>query len=227
MTQPPPAGSIEILLAGQSVIVLDRLTFGRDADLVIGAGDRFLHRVAGEIAQEDGHWTLHNRGSRSPLRLFASDGVHVVLPPGGRTALSAANGTISCRGGVQSYEVSYRLPNAAPHSMPSLPVGGEETATFGAPLTARETDFMLAFAEPLLTGTGERMPTYAEVAHKFGVRPKTVDTTLQRLRKKLADAGVADLASTTALVTHVLANGTITYTQLIESGAVDPAAGPG
>jgi len=223
MSQLPPAESIEILVPGQSMIVRDRLTFGRDADLVIGADDRFLHRVAGEVALESGAWVLHNRGSRSPLRLFASDGVHVVLPPGGRTVLSAATGTVSCRGGVQSYEILYRLPDAAPPPVPAPPSGGDETAAFGAPLTARETDFSLAFAKPLLTGSGETMPTYAEVAHTFGVRPKTVDTTLQRLRKKLSDAGVVDVASTSALVTHLLATGTITYTQLVESGLVDPS----
>lgn len=197
------------------VVADDNLTFGRTGDLVLDADNRFLHRHAGEFTFEGGAWGLHNRGSRGVLRLFASDGVHVVLPPGGQTKLGAATGTISCQGGPASYELTYLLLGA-PDSVPlSTPILGEATAMFGVPLTPRETDFMLAFATPVLTGSGTPIPTYAEVALAFGVRPKTVDTTLQRLRKKLTDAGAIDIGTTAGLVTHLLATGKLTYSQLI------------
>jgi len=162
----PPASPIEIYFGGAHRTASDSLTFGRAAELVINEDDRFLHRIAGEFVCEGGAWELRNRGSRGPLQLFASDGVHVVLPPGGRTVLTAGTGTISCRGGTQTYEITYRLPNLASVLPAPMPTDGDKTATFGAPLTGRETDFMVAFAAPLLTASGEPMPTYAEVAHR-------------------------------------------------------------
>jgi len=89
------------------------------------------------------------------------------------------------------------------------------------PLTAREIDFMVAFARPILTGSGMSTPTYAEVAMQFGVKAKTVDATIQRLRRKLNDAGVTHLSSTESVVTHLLSTGRITYTHLLEQGMTD------
>jgi len=211
-------GGLEILFEQQLIVVDDQLTFGRSGQLVLDAENQFLHRVVGEFVREGQVWHLYNRGAQAPLRLFASDGMHAVLPPSGRTVLSAPTGTISCAAGVHGYDLTYRLHEELPESAPLPASGGDETAIFGVPLTAREIDFMLEFAKPALTNSGEALPTYAQVAHALDVRPKTVDATLHRLRRKLTDAGVPGIQSTGELLTHLLATGKITYGQLVESG---------
>lgn len=210
------SNSLEVLFGETCVSPFDILTFGRAGDVVLDANDRYLHRVCGEFVRDGHRWSLHNRGSQAPLRLFASDGVHAVIPPGGHVVLGAPTGTVLCRAGPRTYDLMYRLAMSST-AAPRLPPQGPETAIFGAPLTARETDFMLAFAEPSLTNDGRSIPTYAEVALAFGVSPKTVDTTLQRLRKKLAEAGVENLPTTSALVNHLIACGKVTYGQLMEA----------
>lgn len=209
--------SLEVRFGAGLRIVEQNLTFGRAGDLHIDEANRFLHRIMGEFEHSGGAWLLHNRGSTVPLRVFASDGVNVTIPPGGRLALGAHTGTVSFAAGPGNYELTYRQTQAPDRAERLIELDGDETAEFGVPLTPRETDFLVAFAEPVLTGSGEPAPTYAEVARQFGVKPKTVDATLQRLRKKLDDAGISHLSSTDALVTHLLSTGRITYTHLLES----------
>lgn len=214
--------SIEVRFGSDLRIIDDELTFGRNAALIVDEKNKFLHRVVGSFTPDAGGWCLSNRGSTVQIRLFAIDGVHVIIPPGGRTMLGAHTGTVSFAAGPSNYELTYRLVHA-PDRAETLPVtAGDETAEFGVPLTKREIDFMIAFARPILTGSGMPTPTYVEVASMFGVKKKTVDATLQRLRRKLIDSGITHLASTESLVTHLLATGRITYTHLLEQSINEP-----
>lgn len=208
--------SLEVRFGVHLSVVTDAMTFGRTADLQVDESNRYLHRVVGEFVPRGAGWSLYNRGSTVQLRMFALDGVHVVLPPGGYTVLGAHTGTVSFAAGPSNYELTYRMVGAPDRADAPVDVRGEETAEFGAPLTAREIDFMVAFARPILTASGLPTPTYAEVAQTYGVKPKTVDATIQRLRRKLHDSGVTHLSSTESLVTHLLATGKITYTHLME-----------
>lgn len=220
--QPTQRGdnSIEVRFGSSLNIVDDELSFGRSGDIVIDDANRYLHRVVGEFVPRGPSWSLHNRGTTIQLRLFAIDGVHTVLPPGGHTMLGAHTGTVSFAAGPGNYELTYRMAHAPDRAElgggARADLAGAETAEFGAPLTPREVDFMVAFARPILTASGQPTPTYAEVAAEFGVKPKTVDATIQRLRHKMYDAGVVHLSSTESLVTHLLATGKITYTHLLE-----------
>lgn len=213
--------SLEVRFASSLHFVDTSLTFGRTADLVVDRSNRYLHRVVGEFTAHRESWSLHNRGSTVQIRLFASDGVHVIIPPAGHTVLGAHTGTVSFAAGPHNYELTYRMAHAPDRAEVATSMGGEETAEFGVPLTARETDFMVAFARPILTGSGMPSPTYAEVAAQFGVKAKTVDATIQRLRRKLIDGGVSHLSSTESVVTHLLATGRITYTHLMEQTAAE------
>jgi len=213
--------SLEVRFGSSLRFVEHALTFGRTADLIIDEANRYLHRVVGEFAAQGDLWSLHNRGSTVQVRLFASDGVHVIIPPSGHTVLGAHTGTVSFSAGPHNYELTYRMATAPDRAESEQLVGGEETAEFGVALTARETDFMVAFARPILTGSGMPTPTYAEVAARFGVKAKTVDATIQRLRRKLIDGGVTHVSSTESIVTHLLATGRITYTHLLELDVTD------
>lgn len=223
---PTPASddnSIEVRFGSDLRIIDEALTFGRNANLIVDERNKFLHRVVGSfVPQSGGGWCLYNRGSTVQIRLFAIDGVHVIIPPGGRTMLGAHTGTVSFAAGPSNYELTYRLVHAPDRAEMRPVVAGEETAEFGVPLTKREIDFMIAFARPILTGSGMPTPTYVEVAAMFGVKKKTVDATLQRLRRKLIDSGVTHLSSTESLVTHLLATGRITYTHLLEQSISEP-----
>lgn len=208
--------SLEVRFGTNLRVALESLSFGRSADLNVDEDNRFLHRVVGTFVFDSSAWSLRNDGSTVQIRVFAIDGVHVVIPPGGHIVLGAHTGTVSFAAGPANYELTYRMVNAPDRAEAPRAVEGDATAEFGAPLTGREVDFMVAFARPILTGSGAATPTYAEVANLFGVKAKTVDATIQRLRRKLTDAGVRDLSSTESVVTHLLATGKITYTHLME-----------
>lgn len=209
--------AIQIEFIGSITTVDESITFGRSGEIAVDDANSFMHRVVGEFRVEADVWWLHNRGSSIRLVMFGSDGVQVDLPAGTSTALTAHTGTVSFMAGPSPYELTYRL-ESAPEVNPA-PIGadtGTGTSPFGVTLTAREVDYMVAFAEPRLTGSGDPFPTYLEVARANHVAEKTVDNSLQKLRAKLKASGVTGIDNLDGLVTHLLANGRITMRHLLD-----------
>lgn len=210
------AQGIWVEFAGRVVVADTTLSFGRRADLSLDETNSFMHRVVGIFRRDGETWWLENVGSAIRLLVFASDGLRIDLPAGTTSVLSAHTGTISFTAGPTPYELTFRL-SSAPDRLTHPPTPGEgATSQFGAPLTAREIDYMIEFARPILSGTHGPLPTYAEVAKVCGVSQKTVDNTLQTLRRKLQDSGVQRIDSLDGLLAHLLATGKLTFTHLLE-----------
>lgn len=199
--------------AGEERVVTSELTFGRAADLCIDPND-YMHRVVGEFFQDGSLWWLRNRGSRIPLTLISSDGKRVQLPPGGIQALTDGAGVVRFQAGPTTYELSYSGGRAG-LSVPAPGDEGFDTLHFDFTLTPREVDFLAVFCGPQFgKSTNRTTPTYSKVAETWGVSVKTLDNTLQNLRRKIREAGVPGVDSADALVTFSIAQGLITQADL-------------
>ena len=216
---------LTVVFIDDAIEVDDSLTFGRHADLNIDDSNTYMHRVVGSFDKRGDTWWLTNCGSSIRLRLIDSNALRADLPAGSTTALTGDAGVISFEAGPATYELEYRLPGAsvAPAPAPTADAMSDEdsavraigTEQFGITLTPRETDFMCEFARPSLMGTGVA-PTYADVATKYGVSEKTVDNTLQTLRRKLKESGVRGVTSLDSLVEHLVSTGKITLEHVTE-----------
>ncbi|MCP4961780.1 MAG: hypothetical protein GY925_21255 [Actinomycetia bacterium] len=201
-----------------------RLTFGRSADLVVDENP-FMHRVVGAFELQGDVWMLTNEGASTSVTLVDDTGRRVVLPPGARAALTAPKGSLRWRSGKGDYTLGYEverppLPNAVPAVHDAPP-----TATLIPPLTGREIDFMVTMARHVLVGSTLPVPTYAQVAHLWDVRTKTVDNTIQNLKAKLGAAGVPVPATTDELVALLVDAGTISMRNM-KHADLDGHAGP-
>ena len=200
--------------AGEQVVVDETLTFGRAADLCIDPND-YMHRVVGEFFRDGSLWWLRNRGSRIPLTLISSDGKRVQLPPGGIQALTDGGGVVRFQAGPTTYELSYSGGRAGLGASWAPANDGFDTLHFDFTLTPREVDFLAVFCGPQFGKTTNRTtPTYSEVAKIWGISVKTLDNTLQNLRRKIREAGVPGVDSADALVTFSIAQGLITQADL-------------
>jgi hypothetical protein len=199
--------------AGEVRTVEDRLSFGRTADLEIDV-NQYMHRTVGEFVRRDGVWRLHNVGSHIHLTVVSNDGKRVELPPKAVQILAASEGVVRFSAGPTRYEIEYRLPDVEVDTDLDPDVSGESTTEFALVFTPREIDFLVAFARPLLMRTDGAMPTYAEVARLWGVSPKTLDNTVQGIKRKLRGAGIARDEPLEMLVSLVVRHGLVTREDL-------------
>jgi hypothetical protein len=208
--------------AGERFAVSDRLTFGRAGDIELDT-NRHLHRLVGEFACRDGVWWLTNLGTRVFVTHVADDGSRSDLAPGASHALTSERGTVRIAVGTARYQLDYEMPEAGARQAPSPLPGDGRTVDFDAILTPREVDFLVTFARPLMEGEHGQMPTYSEVAELWGVAPKTLDNTVQAVKRKMRNARLATDEPLEALVRVAVAHSLITAADL-EWAAFD--AGP-
>jgi hypothetical protein len=202
-----------------------RLSFGRSAELEIDDNPH-LHRVMGEFVRQGDVWWIVNHGSRLFLTVVGADGSRTELPPGGQLAIADAHGSVLVTVGQARYELTYRqpsLPETA--SAPDPPPTSTSTRTF-TEITAREVDFLVSFAKPVLDGTNGPIPSYADVASWWGVSPSTVDNTLRSLKRKLRhDRLIGDVQIET-MVQAVVKHSLVTRADLEWSGLLVGEARP-
>lgn len=219
-------GTLWVDFAGIAQELDDSLGFGRNADLALDEGNRFMHRVTGEFRLVDSAWWLYNVGRSTRLLVFGDNGARVELPPGTQCALPVPAGSVSFVAGPTPYQLLYRTDEAPESAEAILAQGGEATVEFGTTLTERETIYLTTFALARLKGTSAGLLSYAEVAKIWGVSEKTVDNTLQRIRGRLKDAGVRNTETLEGLVTHLLAHGRIGLTTLTKIETEHPQVLP-
>lgn len=182
---------LSVEFAGSTYEVDDSLTFGRNADLELDT-DRHLHRVVGEFRCEGDLCWLHNRGSRLFLHVVADDGTQLRLSPGARVVLPPGGGAVTLQLRGAGYQLDYQVPQQGrrpPEPADPGMVDGE-TMPFELTLTPREIDFLVSFARPVLDGSGPGLPAYSDVGDHWGVSAKTVDNTMQVLKRKLRHARI-------------------------------------
>ena len=183
MPTPPP---LVVEFAEQVTEVGRGLTFGRAGDLELDSNPH-LHRLVGEFVQRNGEWWVRNLGSRLFLTLVSDDGTRIELAPRSGPVLLVRSGVIRISVGPARYKVAYRIGTAPIRARSQLRAAGA-TSDFDAVLTPREVDFLVSFAKPILDGTNGPIMSYAEVAGVWGVATKTLDNTLQGVKRKLRRA---------------------------------------
>lgn len=218
---------LRVDFAGDVREVADRLSFGRTADLEIDTNPH-LHRLVGEFVRDGNLWWVRNLGSRLFITIVGDDGSRTDLPPGAQHVLASACGTILVAVGQARYEIDFEtggvgLPSSDDADDSDVPVGS--TTPFYS-LTAREVDFLVSFARPILDGTNGPMPTYADVAGWWGVSPSTLDNTLRSLKKKMQDARLIRDEKLDTMVRVAVSHSLVTIDDLEWSGLIDGTPRP-
>lgn len=216
--------------AGDRRVVERRLTFGRAADLELDANPH-LHRLVGEFVQLDDQWWLQNLGTRLFITLVDRSGTRVDLAPGGRQLITTSNGSVRVSVGQARYELGFEVQGAVTAPEPSAPSADGATTDFQAILTPRELDFLVTFARPVLDGTNGPLPTYVEVAELWGVSPKTLDNTVQSIKRKMRNARLVRDEPLDTLVRVAISHSLVTTSDLEwaaigDGGPRSSAAGP-
>ena len=220
------APDLTVRFLGEVYQPLRELVFGRDAELALD-DNSYLHRQAGRFRCRDTTWWLENLGSRLRLTMVGADGSLIDLQPGGSSPLLGAAGEISLTAGPTRYAIEYQLERNQARwddTGPFQPVGAD-TITFGPLLTPRELDFVVVMAQGRLTGRLGPLPTHEQIAETWGVSPKTVDNTLQRLRSKLRSQNVGYVQSSETMVEYLVTQGLVTLADL-DWARLDSSAGP-
>lgn len=220
-------GGIELIVnfVGEEHRVSDALTFGRDADLQLDT-NRHLHRLTGAFRYEGDRWWIDNLGSRLHLTLIAADGTRVNLAPGATQAV-LDRGVVRVTAGRSTYEIEFELEGSADCSSTDATTDeaddGTRTVGLELELTPREIDFLATFARPIMLGLGSSLPTYVEVARMWGVSPKTLDNSLQSIKRKFRAAGLSRDPNLDALVSTAIQHSLVTRADLewiqLDSGA--------
>ena len=206
---------LTVEFVGEVHTATDSLTFGRAAQLCIDDNE-YMHRLVGEFYWSGDLWWLRNLGSRIPLTLISHDGKRVELPPGAVQALSGGGGTVRFQAGRTDYELTYRGADSQLASSTAASLTGPgATLHIDLELTPREVDFLVVFCAPHLgQALGGAAPSYAVVAETWGVSVKTVDNTLQNLRRKIREAGLTGADSSDALASFVIVHGLVRQADL-------------
>ena len=77
-----------------------------------------------------------------------------------------------------------------------------------------DVDFLVTFAQPILEGTNRPLPSYRHVAATWSVADKTLDNTLQAVKRKLRNAGLSRDEPLESMVRTVVAHSLITRADL-------------
>lgn len=220
------APRLTVRFVGEEYRPTRELMFGRDAELALD-DNSYLHRQAGRFRLRDNTWWLENVGKRLRLTMVSADGSVIDLNPSGSSPLLGTSGEVSLTAGPTRYEIEYQLERAQLDWEVTTPVVavGTDTITFGPILTPRELDFVVVLAQGRLTGRLGPLPSHEEIADIWGVSPKTVDNTLQRLRTKLRNNNVHFVQSTETMVEYLVTQGMVTLADL-EWARLDEPDGP-
>jgi hypothetical protein len=177
------------------------LTFGKEADLVIDAGDEYLHRQLGRIAYDGSAWWLTNCGDRIVISVEDANGPSFKqLAPGTRDVLSYGEFFVRFRTRVARYELEGSLAERnQPHEPTSAPDDDTRTGAWGeVALAPDERRLLAALAESRLeAGRNAQvaLPANDVVQERLGIRATTYNRRLDHLCARFADAGVEGLVA--------------------------------
>lgn len=214
---------LEVGYRGVTIEVSTGLSFGRTAELVLDAENRFLHGEAGRFRHRESEWLLHNTGAKLHLQLHNAGGHHIELPPESWVRVPVGRGEVRVVAGGTPYRLTYRLdPTGA---TTRIDARSTDTEPFGPPLTPAQIDYAVTLGRHRLVGLRLPPPGQAEIARLWGVTPRTVGKTFEDIRARLRRAKVEGIETTEDLLEHLVTNRLITVEHLIAAG-LDDADGP-
>jgi hypothetical protein len=172
-------------------------TIGRDADLVVDDGNRFLHRHFLGLSSQHEIWLLANVGSQLTATVSDVDGrLEAFLAPGAVLPLVFAETLVRFSAGPTSYEFTIRLADPTFHASEVDEHEGGDTTVGRVAMTPDQLRLIVALAEPALRGTGRAatsMPSSGEAAQRLGWTTTKFNRKLDNVCQKLASQGVRGL----------------------------------
>lgn len=191
-------------LEGEAIEVLEghAVSFGREGDVVVDPGNRFLHRRLGLVTFADGRWRLANLGSRIVLHVHkpAARGA-VGVEPEAETSLPNGTSTVSFAAGRATYALCIDVAGGAEAPEPDGRDGegvGLETSMpgEGVALTPSQHQVLVVMCEPKLRALGRAdwtVPGNDELGRRLFISPKTVEKHVAEVCRRFADDGVQGL----------------------------------
>lgn len=174
----------------------DRLTVGREADLVIDENP-FLHRVFLVLGQQAGLWFVSNVGSQ--LSATVSDGngqMEAFLAPGASLPLVFEHTVVAFTAGPTSYALVLTNPDAT-YQPPTYDDAMTGDTTLGPTRLTRDQRLcIVALAEPRLRGDGRAsvmLPSSTAAARRLGWTNTKFNRKLDNVCDKLSKLGVRGL----------------------------------
>jgi hypothetical protein len=172
-------------------------TVGRDADLVLEADNRHLHRRFLSISNQQSVWLLTNVGSRLTATVSDVGGrLEAFLAPGGVLPLVFDDTCVRFTAGPTTYEFSVLLAQPAFHAT-GVDVAEHGETTFGrVAMTPDQLRLVLSLCEPALRGAGRSstsLPSNQEAARRLGWTLPRFNRKLDHICQKLTTSGVRGL----------------------------------
>lgn len=190
-----PAGVLWLEFCGEEVRVVDHLSVGRSADLVID-DNRYLHRCVFELVADGPVWWLRNTGARTVLSVVDLEGRSATtVAPGAACVLAFPTFGIRFAAGPTRYELTgtiedlERDADLRSGADPSAP----RTLEFGCvDLNPEQRLLLLALCEPQLLdpAAAATVPTNRQASHRLGWSATKFHRKLDNLCAKFARAGV-------------------------------------
>ena len=180
-------------------IPVDRqpFTVGRDADLVVDDGNRFLHRHFLALSEQQGIWLLANVGSQLTATVSDCAGrLEAFLAPGAVLPLVFDDTVVRFTAGPTTYELTVQLADPA-FVASDVDENAQGDTTIGkVVMTPDQLRLVLALAEPALLGTGRAgstLPSSSDAARRLGWTATKFNRKLDNVCQKLAAQGVRGL----------------------------------
>lgn len=173
------------------------VTFGRDADLVVDAGNPYLHRVLGCFVAHGDVWFLQNLGRFIPLRVQDRTSTSFVqVDPGDQLPVGFGEFVVTFTAGTEDYDLGGALSEPTPLELGAA--APSDTAEFGlTSLNDEQLLLVLALAEGRLSGDPDwatRLPGNKAVARRLGWTITKYNRKLDYLCRRLAESGVEGAA---------------------------------
>lgn len=172
-------------------------TIGRDADLVVDDGNRFLHRHFLTLSEQQGIWLLTNVGGQLTATVSDPGGrLEAFLAPGAVLPLVFDETVVRFTAGPTTYELVVQLPDPS-FVASDVDENDQGDTTIGrVVMTPDQLRLVLALAEPALRGTGRAgstLPSSGEAAQRLGWPTTKFNRKLDNVCQKLAAQGVRGL----------------------------------
>lgn len=182
------------------------VTIGRNADLVVGEDNPYMHRRVLHVYADGGTWYLRNVGSHvTVMARLPGDSRGFPLAPDQAVALNGPEYSVLFGVKRETYEIAVHQ-DVDESAVPFVDFvsDGTETITI-AELTDRERALVAAYAEDYLRGDVESLIvlcTDAEAAEKLGTTPKALTHRRYALYELVVGGGLVSNAEWSRITPH-------------------------
>jgi hypothetical protein len=201
-----PSDQVIVTYGAQRTVISpgEVFSFGRAHTCTVrfGADDQGISRLAGSVERDGGTWWLLNRSGSRPLTVTDDLGLRTVVAPGHRLSVVGLV-TVVVEGETRRHAIT--IEARPPDADMAVPDGADRRPTATAEGVWLDDDDRRALAA-VFAGYLRAFPrydphprSYADAAAELGWPRTTLLKRMERIRRRLTDAGVTNLLGDTAL----------------------------